>query len=45
MIIDMWNEVYLEDKREDIKMKLEEHDNIVRSDEERVRIESMKEDD
>ena len=42
MIIDMWGEVYLKDKREDIKMKLEEHENIIKSDDEEARIESMK---
>lgn len=38
MIIDMWGEVYLKDKREDIEMKLQEHHNIINSDEEKVRI-------
>ena len=42
MIIDMWEEVYLQDKRDDIAMKLQEHQNILNSDEERVRINYLK---
>lgn len=42
MIIDMWNEVYLQDKRDDIKMKQQEHRNIMMSEEERVRMQHLK---
>lgn len=42
MIIDMWNEVYLQDKRDDIAMKLQEHKNIMSSDEERVRMQHLR---
>lgn len=35
MIVDLWTEVYLQDKRDDIIMKLQEHENFYNSDEEK----------
>jgi len=41
MLIDMWNEVYLQDKRDDIAMKLQEHESIVNSAEEKARMDKI----
>ena len=38
LLIDMFKEVYQQDKRDDINMKLQEHEAIVNSDEERARL-------
>ena len=38
LLIDMFKEVYQQDKRDDINMKLQEHEAIVNSEEERARL-------
>jgi len=42
LLIDLWSEVYNPEKREDIAMKLQEHDKIVNSDEEKIRMKKIK---
>ncbi len=37
----MWNEVYNQDKRDDIEMKLREHQSIVDSDQEREKYDKL----
>ena len=41
LIIDMWAEVYLQDKRDDIAMKLQEHETLLASEEEQSRYSQM----
>ena len=41
MMIDLFNEVYSQEKRDDIAMKLQEHEQIINSDEEKQRINEL----
>ena len=41
MLVDLWNEIYFQDKRDDINMKLKDHELILKSLEERARLSQM----